>query len=101
MQCATRFVEMLVFTSRELPQPYLRAEMAARVAEMLNYFLRHLVGPDRAQLRTADPAAVRFRCLPCPAPRCCAACVCILMQRVGKRCTPAWSTTHAGFAVDV
>ena len=58
MQCATEFVGVLVFTSAELPRPYLSPAMVVRVAEMLNYFLRHLVGPDRAKLRISDSAKV-------------------------------------------
>ena len=58
MQCATEFVGVLVFTSAELPRPYLSPAMVVRVAEMLNYFLRHLVGPDRSRLRISDSAKV-------------------------------------------
>ena len=72
MGCATKFVDMLVFTSASLPAPFLAPAMAARVAEMLNYFLRHLTGPDRAKLRVSDSDQARcttFCSLPLPAIR--------------------------------
>jgi Ubiquitin elongating factor core len=76
MLCASKFIEMLVLTSAAIPAPLLSPEMAARVAEMLNYFLRHLVGPDRAKLRVSDPGKARRPAEPVPLRPCCHFCFC-------------------------
>lgn len=67
LQSSDRFVSMLVSTSAELPRPLLADEMVGRIAQMLNYFLRHLVGPDRGRLSVKNPQKVLT--LPCIAAR--------------------------------
>jgi hypothetical protein len=58
LRCADRFVNMLVATSDEAPQAMLVPEMVTRIAEALNYFLRHLTGPDRSKLSVSNPGKV-------------------------------------------
>ena len=45
---------------RATAAPYLLPEMCHRVAAMLNYFLAHLVGPQRKKLKVSDPTKVGF-----------------------------------------
>eukprot|EP00892_Ulva_mutabilis_P009456 jgi/Ulvmu1/6883/UM031_0088.1 len=60
LQSSDRFVSMLVSTSADLPRPLLADEMVGRIAQMLNYFLRHLVGPDRGRLSVKNPQKYDF-----------------------------------------
>jgi hypothetical protein len=76
LRAADRFINMLVATSDVAPSALLVPEMISRIAETLNYFLRHLTGPDRAKLSVSNRAKVRppcthFRCL-CTRCACCA-----------------------------
>ncbi|KAF6135192.1 hypothetical protein GIB67_035263 [Kingdonia uniflora] len=61
MKLANEDVGMLVFTSEEITTPFLLAEMVERVANMLNYFLLQLVGPQRKCLRLKDPEKYEFQ----------------------------------------
>ena len=58
LRCSDRFVNMLVSTSDVAPQAMLVPEMITRIAQTLNYFLRHLTGPDRSKLSVSNPAKV-------------------------------------------
>lgn len=58
LRCADRFVNMLVSTSDVAPQAMLVPEMITRIAQTLNYFLRHLTGPDRSKLSVSNPDKV-------------------------------------------
>jgi Ubiquitin elongating factor core len=60
LRCADRFINMLVATSDAAPQAMLVPEMNTRIAETLNYFLRHLTGPDRSKLSVSNPGKVRY-----------------------------------------
>ncbi|KAL3597053.1 hypothetical protein D5086_008690 [Populus alba] len=61
MQLANEDVSMLTFTSEQITAPFLLPEMADRVANMLNYFLLQLVGPQRKSLTLKDPEKYEFR----------------------------------------
>lgn len=55
---AGKFINMLVYTSSEVAAPMLVPEMVDRVANMLNYFLKHLTGSERAKLKVKNPEKV-------------------------------------------
>ncbi|KAF6171741.1 hypothetical protein GIB67_007262 [Kingdonia uniflora] len=61
MKLANEDVGMLAFTSEEIFVPFLLPEMVERVANMLNYFLLQLVGPQRKSLSLKDPEKYEFR----------------------------------------
>ena len=61
MKLANEDVTMLAFTSEEITAPFLLPEMVERVANMLNYFLLQLVGPQRKSLSLKDPEKYEFR----------------------------------------
>ncbi|KAJ6936510.1 ubiquitin conjugation factor E4 [Populus alba x Populus x berolinensis] len=61
MQLANEDVSMLTFTSEQITAPFLLPEMVDRVANMLNYFLLQLVGPQRKSLTLKDPEKYEFR----------------------------------------
>jgi hypothetical protein len=58
MLIADNIVGIVGMMSARFPKAFLMPGMANRVAEMLGYLLRHLVGPDRSKLRVSDPDAV-------------------------------------------
>ncbi|KAJ6936509.1 hypothetical protein NC652_011267 [Populus alba x Populus x berolinensis] len=58
---ANEDVSMLTFTSEQITAPFLLPEMVDRVANMLNYFLLQLVGPQRKSLTLKDPEKYEFR----------------------------------------
>ncbi|PKA50695.1 putative ubiquitin conjugation factor E4 [Apostasia shenzhenica] len=61
MRLANEDVGMLVFTSEQIPSPFLLPEMVERVASMLNYFLLQLVGPQSKSLTVKDREKYEFR----------------------------------------
>ncbi|PIA62963.1 hypothetical protein AQUCO_00200763v1 [Aquilegia coerulea] len=61
MKLAMEDVGMLAFTSEEITAPFLLPEMVERVANMLNYFLLQLAGPQRKSLSLKDPEKYEFR----------------------------------------
>ncbi|XVF14348.1 hypothetical protein REPUB_Repub09cG0051300 [Reevesia pubescens] len=61
MKLANKDVSMLAFTSEQITAPFLLPEMVERVANMLNYFLLQLVGPQRKSLTLKDPEKYEFR----------------------------------------
>uniref|UniRef100_A0A0D6R1N6 RING-type E3 ubiquitin transferase n=1 Tax=Araucaria cunninghamii TaxID=56994 RepID=A0A0D6R1N6_ARACU len=61
MTLANEDVGMLAYTSAEITAPFLLQEMVERVANMLNYFLSQLVGPQRKTLTIKDPEKYEFR----------------------------------------
>ncbi|KAG6779313.1 hypothetical protein POTOM_015686 [Populus tomentosa] len=61
MQLANEDVSMLTFTSEQITAPFLLPEIVDRVANMLNYFLLQLVGPQRKSLTLKDPEKYEFR----------------------------------------
>ncbi|RVW30459.1 putative ubiquitin conjugation factor E4 [Vitis vinifera] len=61
MKLANEDVSMLAFTSEQITVPFLLPEMVERVANMLNYFLLQLVGPQRKSLSLKDPEKYEFR----------------------------------------
>ncbi|XP_077211467.1 putative ubiquitin conjugation factor E4 [Tasmannia lanceolata] len=61
MKLANEDVGMLAFTSEQITAPFLLPEMVERVANMLNYFLLQLVGPQRKALSLKDPEKYEFR----------------------------------------
>ncbi|ERN10305.1 hypothetical protein AMTR_s00177p00048180, partial [Amborella trichopoda] len=61
MKLANEDVGMLAFTSEQITAPFLLPEMVERVANMLNYFLLQLVGPQRRSLHLKDPEKYEFR----------------------------------------
>ncbi|XP_057971394.1 probable ubiquitin conjugation factor E4 [Malania oleifera] len=61
LKLANEDVSMLAFTSEQITAPFLLPEMVERVANMLNYFLLQLVGPQRKSLSLKDPEKYEFR----------------------------------------
>ncbi|XP_061977724.1 probable ubiquitin conjugation factor E4 [Populus nigra] len=61
MKLANEDLSMLAFTSKQITAPFLLPEMVDRVANMLNYFLLQLVGPQRKSLTLKDPEKYEFR----------------------------------------
>lgn len=61
MKLANEDVSMLAFTSEQITAPFLLPEMVERVANMLNYFLLQLVGPQRKSLTLKEPEKYEFR----------------------------------------
>ncbi|XVF16700.1 hypothetical protein REPUB_Repub10bG0054900 [Reevesia pubescens] len=61
MKLANEDVSMLAFSSEQITAPFLLPEMVERVANMLNYFLLQLVGPQRKSLTLKDPEKYEFR----------------------------------------
>ncbi|KAG5226973.1 U-box domain-containing family protein [Salix suchowensis] len=61
MKLANEDVSMLTFTSEQITVPFLLPEMVDRVANMLNYFLLQLAGPQRKSLTLKDPEKYEFR----------------------------------------
>lgn len=59
LQTAGGFIRMLIFTSAVVAAPMLLEEMVDPVANMLNYFLKHLTGSERAKLKVKNPEKVR------------------------------------------
>ncbi|UPR03194.1 ubiquitin conjugation factor E4 [Chloropicon primus] len=48
-------IDLMEYTTREITKAFLLPEMVERIATMLNYFLRFLVGPERKQLKVRNP----------------------------------------------
>jgi ubiquitin conjugation factor E4 B len=61
MTLANEDVGMLAYTSSIITAPFLLPELVERVANMLNYFLSQLVGPQRKTLTLKDPEKYEFR----------------------------------------
>lgn len=61
MTLANEDVGMLAYTSSIITAPFLLPELVERVANMLNYFLLQLVGPQRKTLTLKDPEKYEFR----------------------------------------
>lgn len=61
MTLANEDVGMLAYTSSVITAPFLLPELVERVANMLNYFLSQLVGPQRKTLALKDPEKYEFR----------------------------------------
>lgn len=61
MKLAMEDVGMLEFTTEQITAPFLLPEMVERVANMLNYFLLQLAGPQRRSLSLKDPEKYEFR----------------------------------------
>eukprot|EP00252_Welwitschia_mirabilis_P016789 TRINITY_DN3721_c0_g1_i3.p1 TRINITY_DN3721_c0_g1~~TRINITY_DN3721_c0_g1_i3.p1 ORF type:complete len:421 (+),score=80.73 TRINITY_DN3721_c0_g1_i3:187-1263(+) len=61
MTLANEDVAMLAYTSSEITAPFLLPELVERIANMLNYFLSQLVGPQRNSLYLRDPEKYEFR----------------------------------------
>lgn len=59
---AERVIALLIPASAAFPAAFLGPAIVGRLATMLNYFLRHLTGPDRAKLKIADMSRVRHPC---------------------------------------
>ena len=57
---AKQNIEMMAYTSKEIASPFLRPEIIKRVADMLNYFLSHLAGPERRKLKVKNPEKYKF-----------------------------------------
>jgi ubiquitin conjugation factor E4 B len=57
---ANQNIEMMAYTSKEIASPFLRPEIIKRVADMLNYFLSHLAGPERRKLKVKNPEKYEF-----------------------------------------
>jgi len=57
---AKQNIEMMAYTSKEIAAPFLRPEIIKRVADMLNYFLSHLAGPERRKLKVKNPEKYKF-----------------------------------------
>ena len=60
LSVADSVIALLIPTSAAFPAAFLSPAIVGRLASMLNYFLRHLTGPDRAKLKIADMSRVRF-----------------------------------------
>eukprot|EP00818_Percolomonas_sp_WS_P008819 CAMPEP_0117446966 /NCGR_PEP_ID=MMETSP0759-20121206/6624_1 /TAXON_ID=63605 /ORGANISM="Percolomonas cosmopolitus, Strain WS" /LENGTH=1113 /DNA_ID=CAMNT_0005239271 /DNA_START=174 /DNA_END=3512 /DNA_ORIENTATION=- len=61
MMLARETVNMMRYLSRDFPEPFLRPEMAPRVASMLNYFLIHLAGDECQNLKVKNPEKYHFK----------------------------------------
>ncbi|CAM8986271.1 unnamed protein product [Rhodiola kirilowii] len=61
MKLAMEDVSMMAFSTEHITAPFLLPEMVERVANMLNYFLLQLVGPQRKSLSLKDPEKYEFR----------------------------------------
>ncbi|KAF9626513.1 hypothetical protein IFM89_034447 [Coptis chinensis] len=61
MKLAMEDVNMLAFTSNEITVPFLLPEMVERVANMLNYFLLQLAGPQKNSLTLKNPEKYEFK----------------------------------------
>ena len=48
-------IEIMQYTTKEITKAFLLPEMVERIATMLNYFLRFLVGPERKNLKVKNP----------------------------------------------
>jgi len=48
-------IGLMEYTTVEITRAFLLPEMVERIATMLNYFLRFLVGPERKQLKVRNP----------------------------------------------
>lgn len=48
-------IDLMEYTTAEITRAFLLPEMVERIATMLNYFLRFLVGPERKQLKVPNP----------------------------------------------
>jgi ubiquitin conjugation factor E4 B len=48
-------IDLMEYTTVEITKAFLLPEMVERIATMLNYFLRFLVGPERKQLKVRNP----------------------------------------------
>lgn len=54
-------VKTLEYTTTQVTSTWLLPEMVLRVANMLNYFLQFLTGPNRRQLKVRDPLKFNWR----------------------------------------
>lgn len=60
LQNANNVIGMLLFLTTEIVQPFMRKELADRIAAMLNDWLLHLVGPRSQELKVDDPEKYDF-----------------------------------------
>lgn len=70
-------IKLLGFTTVEIQASFLLPDMVQRTAQMLNYFLKYLAGPERRKLRVKDPQKISFR------PRELLASICAIYAHVG------------------
>lgn len=61
MMLARETVNMMHYLSKDFPAPFLRPEMAPRVASMLNYFLLHLAGERCQNLKVKNAEKYHFK----------------------------------------
>ncbi|KAI9219743.1 ubiquitin elongating factor core-domain-containing protein [Blastocladiella britannica] len=61
MQLAEQTLETFGYVSKEIPHPFLTAEIIDRLAAMLDYNLSYLVGPKCADLKVKDKEKYHFR----------------------------------------
>ena len=54
-------IEMLDRLSAKISAVFTHPTMVDRIAAMLNYFLKHLVGPDRKSLKVQNIESYEFR----------------------------------------
>ena len=61
LQNADNVIGMILFLTSEIVEPFVRPELADRIAAMLNDWLSHLVGPRSQELKVDDPETYHFR----------------------------------------
>lgn len=61
LQNADNVIGMILFLTSEIVEPFVRPELADRIAAMLNDWLSHLVGPRSQELKVDDPETYNFR----------------------------------------
>jgi ubiquitin conjugation factor E4 B len=61
LQNANNVIGMILFLTSEIVEPFMRPELADRIAAMLNDWLLHLVGPRSQELKVDDPEKYNFR----------------------------------------
>lgn len=61
LQNADSVIGMILFLTSEIVEPFVRPELADRIAAMLNDWLSHLVGPRSQELKVEDPETYHFR----------------------------------------
>ena len=61
LQNANEVIGMIHFLSEEIVEPFMRPELADRIASMLDDWLLHLVGPKMNSLKVQNPEKYNFR----------------------------------------
>eukprot|EP00878_Enallax_costatus_P013480 GHUV01014095.1.p1 GENE.GHUV01014095.1~~GHUV01014095.1.p1 ORF type:complete len:229 (+),score=76.95 GHUV01014095.1:855-1541(+) len=59
-QLGTGVIQTLATSTTEVAEPFLLPEMVQRIANMLDYFLLYLTGPNRKMLKVRDPERYHF-----------------------------------------